>query len=105
MKCSWLLKCPVSNINTQDKEYSPLNFSLSFFFFKVKARGGVLTEDDIRNYSSIIQKPAEITYQGKYQFSYFQEHSTDLKQFCEHSLSFQYLFSNQLHLQLTRSKG
>ncbi|XP_063320434.1 glutathione hydrolase 7 [Pelmatolapia mariae] len=30
----------------------------------VKARGGVLTEDDIRNYSSIIQKPAEITYQG-----------------------------------------
>ncbi|KAM9344321.1 glutathione hydrolase 7 [Pholidichthys leucotaenia] len=30
----------------------------------VRARGGVLTEDDIGNYSSVLQKPAEITYQG-----------------------------------------
>ncbi|XP_021171976.2 glutathione hydrolase 7 [Fundulus heteroclitus] len=30
----------------------------------VQARGGVLTEEDFANYSTVIQKPAEITYQG-----------------------------------------
>ncbi|KAM7404838.1 hypothetical protein PAMP_012149 [Pampus punctatissimus] len=30
----------------------------------VQARGGVLTEDDFGNYSTVLQKPAEITYQG-----------------------------------------
>uniref|UniRef100_A0A3Q1FCN5 Glutathione hydrolase n=1 Tax=Acanthochromis polyacanthus TaxID=80966 RepID=A0A3Q1FCN5_9TELE len=30
----------------------------------VQARGGVLSEDDIGNYSTVLQKPAEITYQG-----------------------------------------
>uniref|UniRef100_A0A3Q0RIV2 Glutathione hydrolase n=1 Tax=Amphilophus citrinellus TaxID=61819 RepID=A0A3Q0RIV2_AMPCI len=30
----------------------------------VQERGGVLTEEDIGNYSSVLQKPAEITYQG-----------------------------------------
>ncbi|XP_047232906.1 glutathione hydrolase 7 [Girardinichthys multiradiatus] len=30
----------------------------------VQARGGVLTEEDFGNYSTVIQKPAEITYQG-----------------------------------------
>ncbi|XP_041860785.1 glutathione hydrolase 7 [Melanotaenia boesemani] len=30
----------------------------------VQARAGVLTEDDIGNYSTVIQKPAETTYQG-----------------------------------------
>ncbi|XP_030279605.1 glutathione hydrolase 7 [Sparus aurata] len=30
----------------------------------VQARGGVLTEDDFGNYSTVLQQPAEITYQG-----------------------------------------
>lgn len=30
----------------------------------VQERGGVLTEEDIGNYSSVLQKPAEIAYQG-----------------------------------------
>ncbi|XP_068192084.1 glutathione hydrolase 7 isoform X2 [Antennarius striatus] len=30
----------------------------------VEARGGVLTEEDFANYSTVLQKPAEITYQG-----------------------------------------
>ncbi|XP_015234770.1 PREDICTED: gamma-glutamyltransferase 7 [Cyprinodon variegatus] len=30
----------------------------------VEARGGVLMEEDFGNYSTVIQKPAEITYQG-----------------------------------------
>uniref|UniRef100_A0A1A7YXG1 Glutathione hydrolase n=1 Tax=Iconisemion striatum TaxID=60296 RepID=A0A1A7YXG1_9TELE len=30
----------------------------------VQARGGVLTEDDFGNYSTVLQKPAEVTYQG-----------------------------------------
>ncbi|KAM4738096.1 glutathione hydrolase 7 [Anableps anableps] len=30
----------------------------------VKVKGGVLTEEDFGNYSTVIQKPAEITYQG-----------------------------------------
>lgn len=30
----------------------------------VQARGGVLTEDDFGNYSTVLQKPVEITYQG-----------------------------------------
>uniref|UniRef100_A0A3B4Z2F8 Glutathione hydrolase n=1 Tax=Stegastes partitus TaxID=144197 RepID=A0A3B4Z2F8_9TELE len=30
----------------------------------VQARGGVLSEDDLGNYSTVLQKPAEITYQG-----------------------------------------
>lgn len=29
-----------------------------------QARGGVLTEDDFGNYSTVLQQPAEITYQG-----------------------------------------
>ncbi|XP_023281027.1 glutathione hydrolase 7 [Seriola lalandi dorsalis] len=30
----------------------------------VQAKGGVLTEDDFGNYSTVLQQPAEITYQG-----------------------------------------
>ncbi|CAK6968230.1 glutathione hydrolase 7 [Scomber scombrus] len=30
----------------------------------VQARGGVLTEDDFGNYTTVLEKPAEITYQG-----------------------------------------
>ncbi|KAM9350807.1 glutathione hydrolase 7 [Symphorus nematophorus] len=30
----------------------------------VQTRGGVLTEDDFGNYSTVLQQPAEITYQG-----------------------------------------
>lgn len=30
----------------------------------VQAKGGVLTEEDFGNYSTVLQKPAEITYQG-----------------------------------------
>ncbi|TNN30320.1 Gamma-glutamyltransferase 7 [Liparis tanakae] len=30
----------------------------------VQASGGVLTEDDVRNYSTVLQPPAEILYQG-----------------------------------------
>lgn len=30
----------------------------------VQARGGVLTEDDFGNYSTVLRQPAEITYQG-----------------------------------------
>nr|XP_020463810.1 gamma-glutamyltransferase 7-like [Monopterus albus]XP_020463811.1 gamma-glutamyltransferase 7-like [Monopterus albus]XP_020463812.1 gamma-glutamyltransferase 7-like [Monopterus albus] len=30
----------------------------------VQARGGVLTENDFKNYSTVLQKPAEINYQG-----------------------------------------
>lgn len=30
----------------------------------VQARGGVLTEDDFANYSTVLQQPAEISYQG-----------------------------------------
>ncbi|XP_033485778.1 glutathione hydrolase 7 [Epinephelus lanceolatus] len=30
----------------------------------VQARGGVLTEDDFANYSTVLQQPAEVTYQG-----------------------------------------
>ncbi|CAG6021542.1 unnamed protein product [Menidia menidia] len=30
----------------------------------VQAKGGVLTEEDFANYSTVLQKPAEITYQG-----------------------------------------
>ncbi|XP_056279667.1 glutathione hydrolase 7 isoform X2 [Pseudoliparis swirei] len=30
----------------------------------VQASGGVLTEDDLRNYSTVLQRPAEIHYQG-----------------------------------------
>uniref|UniRef100_A0A8C6NUL9 Glutathione hydrolase n=1 Tax=Nothobranchius furzeri TaxID=105023 RepID=A0A8C6NUL9_NOTFU len=33
-------------------------------FLQVQARGGVLTEDDFGNYSTVLQKPAEVTYQG-----------------------------------------
>ncbi|XP_017270437.1 glutathione hydrolase 7 [Kryptolebias marmoratus] len=29
-----------------------------------QARGGVLTEDDFKNYSTVLEKPAEVTYQG-----------------------------------------
>ncbi|XP_034028476.1 glutathione hydrolase 7 isoform X2 [Thalassophryne amazonica] len=32
----------------------------------VQARGGVLTEDDFGNYSTVLQQPAEISYQGHY---------------------------------------
>ncbi|XP_026187139.1 glutathione hydrolase 7 [Mastacembelus armatus] len=30
----------------------------------VQAKGGVLTEEDFGNYSTVLQKPAEVTYQG-----------------------------------------
>lgn len=34
---------------------------------QVQQRGGVLTEEDLKNYSTVLRKPAEVTYQGKYQ--------------------------------------
>lgn len=30
----------------------------------VQQRGGVLTEEDLKNYSTVLRKPAEVTYQG-----------------------------------------
>lgn len=38
----------------------------------MQTRGGAITEDDFGNYSTVLQQPAEITYQGKY-FYYLHE--------------------------------
>lgn len=34
----------------------------------MQAKGGVLTDNDFGNYSTVLQQPAEITYQGKCMF-------------------------------------
>uniref|UniRef100_A0A7N8WXU3 Glutathione hydrolase n=1 Tax=Mastacembelus armatus TaxID=205130 RepID=A0A7N8WXU3_9TELE len=39
------------------------NYGLCVGFW-VQAKGGVLTEEDFGNYSTVLQKPAEVTYQG-----------------------------------------